>query len=325
MRREACRHGVSPSEPWLLPSRTTPAHPAKPSSPSRKERLARVPAYPHIPVALTEDQPIRTASIEAALAELAHSVGASLPVAAGTPRPGHPAQGPPRFRALPGPAAVGHDSQGAADYVTAITTSLLDLDQFLPRRPGPAGDRQDLRRFARHCHIGAGGLEDRRGGAVARRGGEHAVHGHRNRRGGSGPGRQETRRNPHPVPWRRTSDDDVAALLASPGGCLVGGTAWTMTGKSVPAGSLDLLVIDEAGQFSLANTLAVARSANRLLLLGDPAAAAAGHPGFPSGAGGRVGPGLARRRARHAARRTWATSWRTAGACIPSCAVPCPS
>ena len=43
-----------------------------------------------------------------------------------------------------------------------------------------------------------------------------------------------------------------------------------MTGKCVPAGSLDLLVIDEAGQYSLANTLAVARSAKRLLLLGDP-------------------------------------------------------
>jgi uncharacterized protein len=50
----------------------------------------------------------------------------------------------------------------------------------------------------------------------------------------------------------------------------VGGTAWTMTGKEVPAGSLDLLVIDEAGQFSLANTLAVSRAASRLLLLGDP-------------------------------------------------------
>ena len=36
------------------------------------------------------------------------------------------------------------------------------------------------------------------------------------------------------------------------------------------AGSLDLLVIDEAGQFSLANTLAVSRAADRLLLLGDP-------------------------------------------------------
>jgi uncharacterized protein len=75
---------------------------------------------------------------------------------------------------------------------------------------------------------------------------------------------------PHEVPWRQTTDKDVAALLASQGGCLIGGTAWTMTGSSVPAGSLDLLVIDEAGQFSLANTLAVARAAKRLLLLGDP-------------------------------------------------------
>ena len=51
---------------------------------------------------------------------------------------------------------------------------------------------------------------------------------------------------------------------------LIGGTAWTMTGKAVPPGALDLLVIDEAGQFSLANTLAVTRAASRLLLLGDP-------------------------------------------------------
>ena len=41
-------------------------------------------------------------------------------------------------------------------------------------------------------------------------------------------------------------------------------------GTNVPAGSLDLLVIDEAGQFSLANTLAVAQASSRLLLLGDP-------------------------------------------------------
>ena len=36
------------------------------------------------------------------------------------------------------------------------------------------------------------------------------------------------------------------------------------------SGSLDLLVIDEAGQFCLANTIAVAPAANNLLLLGDP-------------------------------------------------------
>ena len=71
-------------------------------------------------------------------------------------------------------------------------------------------------------------------------------------------------------PWEILADGEIERLLTSAGGCLIGGTAWTMTGKTVPARSLDLLVIDEAGQFSLANTLAVSRATNRLLLLGDP-------------------------------------------------------
>lgn len=55
------------------------------------------------------------------------------------------------------------------------------------------------------------------------------------------------------------------------GGWVIGGTAWTFSHSSdVSRESLDLLVIDEAGQFSLANTLAVSVSAHRLLLLGDP-------------------------------------------------------
>jgi superfamily I DNA and/or RNA helicase len=72
------------------------------------------------------------------------------------------------------------------------------------------------------------------------------------------------------LPWDHRDAADVDRLLSSPGGALVGGTAWTMTGATVPAGVLDLLVIDEAGQFSLANTLAVAQASPRLLLLGDP-------------------------------------------------------
>src|SRR5690606_8720632 len=47
--------------------------------------------------------------------------------------------------------------------------------------------------------------------------------------------------------------------------------AWDFSHEQrVPRGSLDLLVIDEAGQFSLASTIAVACAARRLLLLGDP-------------------------------------------------------
>lgn len=54
-------------------------------------------------------------------------------------------------------------------------------------------------------------------------------------------------------------------------GFVVGGTAWDFSHEArIPRGSLDLLVIDEAGQFSLASTIAVSLAAQRLLLLGDP-------------------------------------------------------
>ena len=54
-------------------------------------------------------------------------------------------------------------------------------------------------------------------------------------------------------------------------GYVVGGTAWDFAHEGrIPRGSLDLLVIDEAGQFSLASTIAVSLAASRLLLLGDP-------------------------------------------------------
>ena len=69
-------------------------------------------------------------------------------------------------------------------------------------------------------------------------------------------------------------DPELLARATADGGdagCLIGGTAWDfVSDKRVPAGSLDLLVIDEAGQFSLADTIAVSRAAPRLLLLGDP-------------------------------------------------------
>jgi predicted RecB family nuclease len=54
-------------------------------------------------------------------------------------------------------------------------------------------------------------------------------------------------------------------------GFVLGGTAWDFANAGkVEREALDLLVIDEAGQYSLANTIAVSVSAKRLLLLGDP-------------------------------------------------------
>lgn len=54
-------------------------------------------------------------------------------------------------------------------------------------------------------------------------------------------------------------------------GYVLGGTAWDFSNKArFPRHSLDLLVIDEAGQYSLAFTIAASVAARNLLLLGDP-------------------------------------------------------
>ena len=50
---------------------------------------------------------------------------------------------------------------------------------------------------------------------------------------------------------------------------VVGGTAWFFARPELGQ-VLDVLVVDEAGQFSLANTVAAATSAKNLVLLGDP-------------------------------------------------------
>lgn len=50
---------------------------------------------------------------------------------------------------------------------------------------------------------------------------------------------------------------------------LAAGTAWQWSREDM-AGSVDVLFVDEAGQFSLANALAVAQAAGSLVLLGDP-------------------------------------------------------
>jgi predicted RecB family nuclease len=74
-----------------------------------------------------------------------------------------------------------------------------------------------------------------------------------------------------PVPWTLLDTKTFARFTGQSGGWVLGGTAWDFSNADrVPRGSLDLLVIDEAGQFSLASTIAAAVAAERLLLLGDP-------------------------------------------------------
>lgn len=80
------------------------------------------------------------------------------------------------------------------------------------------------------------------------------------------------------------SNDDVIAELAD-GAQIVAGTAWLFARGDMEA-SVHTLFIDEAGQFSLANAVAVAPSAENVVLVGDPQQLAQPSQGVhPPGAG----------------------------------------
>ncbi len=70
-----------------------------------------------------------------------------------------------------------------------------------------------------------------------------------------------------PVDGLRVVSKDAEALDALDQGQLVGGTAWLWSSDDA---ALDVLFVDEAGQLSLAHTLAAARCATNVVLLGDP-------------------------------------------------------
>ncbi len=63
--------------------------------------------------------------------------------------------------------------------------------------------------------------------------------------------------------------EEVLAAFRPDGPRLAGGTAW-LWARSELAGAVDVLIVDEAAQFSLANAVAVSRAARSMVLLGDP-------------------------------------------------------
>jgi predicted RecB family nuclease len=65
------------------------------------------------------------------------------------------------------------------------------------------------------------------------------------------------------------TNDAVVEALTSATANLVGGTAWLWAREDMQD-LVDVLVIDEAGQFSLANAVAVSSAARSMVLLGDP-------------------------------------------------------
>ncbi|MDR6436985.1 uncharacterized protein J2790_002128 [Paenarthrobacter nicotinovorans] len=218
------------------------------------------------PMALTPDSPIQTTGQRTALAALATKLRASLPSWPKDPALDLVRRKPPRLGTL---TALPLVPSGPDGYVEAITAAVKDLDHSYLAVQGPPGSGK--------THVGAHVLARLvaagwKVGVVAQ---SHAVVENMLcaavEKAGLDPRlvAKDVKHN-EPVPWTNCAKGDVEELLSRPGGALIGGTAWTMVGKEVPPGCLDLLVIDEAGQFSLANTMAVSRAAQRLLLLGDP-------------------------------------------------------
>ncbi|HEY7857582.1 MAG TPA: TM0106 family RecB-like putative nuclease [Candidatus Nanopelagicales bacterium] len=220
--------------------------------------------YRELPMALGPVPGPPTTSIEAALREVAEEV-----VSAGTLLQ-QPALDV--LRRLPPRVPGGLPEIVADDARTAITAALQRLDHSYLAVQGPPGTGK--------TYVGARVVRELVGqgwsvGVVAQS--HQAVENFLDEVVAAGVDPDKIGKkveDTDPRRWVGFGSNDYAQFLAdrAGSGVVVGGTAWDFTNtKRVGRGQLDLLVIDEAGQFSLANTVAVSVSAQRLLLLGDPA------------------------------------------------------
>lgn len=224
-----------------------------------------------LPMALAPGTPPPTPQVEAAVRGLAEKVAADLPQLPDQPGMDLLRRRPPRLRGG-GPLPQG-------PYVEAITRAIEQLDGSYLAVQGPPGTGKTYT----GAHVIATLVERGwRVGVVAQ---SHAVV-ENMLRGVVGAGVDAACVGKKPAtgqddagsddpdrPWRslaRTADF-TRFYADRTGGLVVGGTMWDFTTPGrLPADGLDLLVVDEAGQFSLANTVAVSTAARNLLLLGDP-------------------------------------------------------
>ncbi|OBF09326.1 nuclease [Mycobacterium sp. ACS4054] len=219
--------------------------------------------FHQLPFALTPGPPIPTTALRESIEATAAAV------AAGLPRLPHSAVLDILLRRAPRTRSGSALPRGS-DAVTDITAAVLDLDSSYLAVHGPPGTGK--------THTAArviGRLTTDHGWRVGVVAQSHATV--ENLLdcvidAGLDPARVAKKRNDHSAPrWQEIDGNAYGAFIADTPGCVVGGTAWDFANANrVPPGALDLLVIDEAGQFCLANTVAVAPSAANLLLLGDP-------------------------------------------------------
>jgi len=220
-------------------------------------------AFHQLPFALTPGPPVPTTALRESIESTAAAVAAELPRLPRCAVVDILLRRAPRTRS-------GNPLPRSTDAVADITAAALDLDSSYLAVHGPpgTGKTHTAARVIRQLVTDHGW----RIGVVAQ---SHATV--ENLLdcvidAGLDPGRVAKKRYDHDAPrWQEIDGSQYAAFIANGAGCVIGGTAWDFANANrVPPGSLDLLVVDEAGQFCLANTIAVAPAAANLLLLGDP-------------------------------------------------------
>ncbi|MGP4054389.1 TM0106 family RecB-like putative nuclease [Mycobacterium sp. 4D054] len=217
--------------------------------------------FTQVPFALTPGPPIGTTQLQDSIARTAELVAAGLPNLPADALTDILLRRPPRMRS-------GSALPRTGDAVADITAALLDLDSSYLAVHGPPGTGK--------THTSGkviATLVDRHGWRVGVVAQSHAVvenlFGDVMKAGVDG-ARVGKKLHTVTTGWTALDRDDYAQFLCQDG-CVVGGTAWDFANAAkIARDSLDLLVIEEAGQFSLANTVAVAQSARNVLLLGDP-------------------------------------------------------
>lgn len=231
------------------------------------ERLPKgVTPFTEQPLALTAPAGPPAAAVEEALLQLALRAESSWPALPPGPAADLLTRTPPRLRS-------GDELPRTGEHVADITAAVLDLDDSYLAVQGPPGTGKT---YVASRVITA--LVDRgwKVGVVSQ---SHAVVENvllRVAALGVPPERiAKTKPRVEEPPWTVPSNADALhTWLVENGdrGVIAGGTMWDFCSvKAFDEGQLDLLVVDEAGQYSLANTIAVARAAHNLLLLGDPA------------------------------------------------------
>ena len=226
-----------------------------------------------LPLALTPPAPPRAGNQQKAIDAWADAVLAAAPSIPDGPAADILRRRPPRTRSGSLAPVTALDGAGGDDEVAAIARTVADLDRSYLAVQGPPGTGKTYV----GSHVIARLVAERgyRVGVVAQ---SHATVEHMLDRviAAGVPAARVGKAPKDPAEAHAFTvlpKNGIPAFAAENAahGFVVGGTAWDFSHEGrIPRGSLDLLVIDEAGQFSLASTVAVSLASPRLLLLGDP-------------------------------------------------------